>query len=123
MTALNTQGIHLDIEKKEVTIPEEIKSQLPPENIQQIETNMKQAAVSLNEAYMHIDDNNIRQVMGPQEEKGTFAVTDKDSKQFITTTFENGQSTETEVAMLDSNTLQITQTDGAQVANFMYKKQ
>lgn len=122
MTALTTQGVSLDIEKQEVTIPEEMKAQLPPETIQQIETNMKQAAEPLSKSYMLVEKNSIKQVMGPQEENGTFTINDKESKQFLSTTLENGTATEAQIAMID-NKLHITQTDGTQVANFIYTKQ
>lgn len=122
MTALTTQGVHLDIATKKVTIPDEMKSQLPPETVQQIQTNMQQAAEPLSKAFMYVEKNNIRQVMGPQEEKGTFTISDKDSKQYLVTTLADGRASEGEVALKD-NKLHVTQTDGTQVANFIYEKQ
>mgnify|MGYP006147715529 CR=1 FL=1 len=122
MTALTTQGVSLDIEKKEVTIPEEMKAQLPPETVQQIEESMKQAAEPLSESYMQVEKGNITHVMGPQQEKGTFKISDKDNKQFLTTTLEDGTSNEAEIAMV-GNKLHVTQSDGVQAANFIYTKQ
>lgn len=122
MTGLTTQGVHLDIENKTVNIPQEMKSQLPPESIQQIEANMKQAATSLKDSYMRIEQDKITQVAGPQEDSGTFKLVEHDNQQFMDITLSNGQSGQTPIAMIDKK-LQVTQSDGTQVVNFLYTKQ
>ena len=64
--ALEKEGILFDFVKEDVVIPEAIKSQIPPEQLEQTKAGMFASVAAIKGSYMLITDNNMKSTLGPQ---------------------------------------------------------
>jgi hypothetical protein len=121
MTAFSSEGISVDVTTEKFTLSKELEAQATPEIKQQIELGILQAMEALKESYAYFDGNNLRQTMGPQEQKGTYTLKEADGKQLLTIALPDGTSEEIVIAMKDKHLYMVQ--GGADGAEFVYIKQ
>ena len=73
-------------------------------------------------ARTYIDANNIRQTMGPEEDKGTFTIATRGTDQFIVISNPEGATDELKAFFKDKQ-LHMIQKDEEQEVEFIYVKQ
>jgi len=122
MERFSANGIVIDLWAATITLSPELEKQLTAEQKKDIQSGMAQVMEVFKESYAYVDGNNLRQTMGPQEQKGTFTVKDQDGKQFLAFTSEAGVAEDMAVSIKDKK-LYISQGTGAEAAEFIYTKQ
>jgi len=122
LTAFESEGIFFDLAKNDVIIPDEIKSQIPPEQLEQAKTGMLASMSTLKGSYMLIADSNFTATLGQELTKGTYTLTEKDKKQFMIITMEGEGPDETEVLMKDNKLHLIQYTNGVKEGELIYTK-
>ena len=121
MTSFSSEGIHVDVPTEKMTMSKELEGQLTTEMKQQIELSVLQSMDALKDSFAYFDGNNIRQTMGPQEQKGTFTMKEADGKQFLALTLPDGTTEDIAIEMKDKH-LHLLQ-GGPDGAEFVYLKQ
>ena len=116
-------GVNVDVLAEKFTVDPEIEKQLTAETKQQMELGMLQAMEMFKESYAVIDGANLKQSMGPQEQKGTFTMKEQDGKQFLVLTVAGAPATEDLGVSIVDKKLHITQGAPGDAATFIYVKQ
>ncbi len=122
LAALEASGMKIDVAGEKVVLSPEMEAQLTPEAKEQMNAGMAQAMEMFRESYAYVEGKNLRQTMGPEEQKGTFVMAQKDGKNVITLTKEDG-TTEEIVATIVDKKLHLEQAGGGASAVFVYTKQ
>jgi hypothetical protein len=122
LSSFDAGQLKVDIATEKITLSPEIEAQMTPESKQQMEAGMAQAMEMFKESYAYVEGKNLRQTMGPQEQKGTFEIAFKDNKNVLTLTQADGTKEDITIAMVDKK-LVLTQTEGGSAAIFTYTKQ
>lgn len=122
LAGLNANGITLDMKTETVTISEELKAQLTPDMITQINDGMKQAVTPLKNSSTVFTGSNVKQIIAGQEKSGTYTVASKDNVQSISYKWSDGTTTEEEVSLKDKQLL-LTKSQQGQSAVFIYSKE
>lgn len=118
LLGLESGPVYFDLVKKDIIIAAEIKGQMPPEALAEMRT----ALAMLEGSYLEVKDNNLTMTLGVEGENGTFVLTEKDNKQIITVTFENGTADDSEIFIKDKQ-LHIAQyANGQKESEFVYVK-
>lgn len=121
LTGFNQNGITLDVTSGAVSVSEEMKAQLSPEMMSQIDESVKQVLEPLRASSVAITGNNIKQNMGGQEKIGTYTLKESDGRQVMTTAWSDKTSSETTVWIKDKQ-LYIFKYEQGQSAEFVFNK-
>lgn len=123
LVALETEGIIFDFVKEDVVIPDAIKSQIPPEQLEQTKAGMLSSVAAIKGSYMLITDNNMKSTLGPQEMNCTFTLSEKDKKQYMTVNIPGEGPDEAEIVLKDNKLHIIQYTEGVKEGELVYTKQ
>ena len=121
MTGFSTQGIGFDLQTQEVIVSPEMKAQLSPEAMTGLKEGMKQAVEPMKASYVNFTGNNLKLVVGPETENGTFTLAEKNGKQVLVVKNADGTSDEVPIAYKDKK-LYMTMGDEGQKADFIFMK-
>lgn len=121
MTGFSTQGIGFDLQTQEVTVSPEMKAQLSPEAMAGIKEGMKQAVEPMKSSYVNFTGNNIKLVVGPETETGSFTLAEKSGKQVITVKNADGTTEDIPLVYKDKK-LYMSLGDEGQKAEFIFMK-
>ncbi|AWH83767.1 hypothetical protein HYN59_00955 [Flavobacterium album] len=122
LASLEAGGMKIDVVAEKINLSPEQEAKMTPEMKQQMEAGMAQAMEMFKESYAYIDGKNLRQTMGPEEQKGTFVLANKDGKNIITLTKDDGTTEEITVSIVDKK-LHLVQSGEGASADFTYTKQ
>ena len=115
---LNSEGIYIDLIKEEVEFSENIKSQATDEELNMVKTEFKGTMEMLKQTTMSIDSDSFTMTVGTDLQKGKYNLAEKDGKQIILLTFDNGIEDNARTYFKDNLFYIDTTTDGI----FVYKK-
>lgn len=122
LTALNANGVSLDIKTGTVVISEELKSQLTPDLITQINDGMKQAVEPLKNSSTSFTGANVKQTIAGQEKSGTYVITSKDNVNTITFKWSDNTTTDAEISVKDKK-IHLSKSEQGQSAEFIFSKE
>jgi hypothetical protein len=122
MTAFNAGGINVDVATEKITLSKEMEGKVTPQQQQQMQAQMAQAMTIFKTSSVSVAGNSFNQTMGQQQQKGTFTLKEKEGKQYLMLTQENGTVEELNVA-ISGKMLHIGQGDATKGATFVYIKQ
>ncbi|MHA3787636.1 hypothetical protein ACX0HA_05435 [Flavobacterium hauense] len=121
LAGYNQNGVTLDVNTGTVTISQEMKNQISPDMMSQIDESVKQILEPLRASKVTFSGNSIEQNMGGQERNGTYSIKDKDGHQIMTTSWSDSTTTETTVWIKDTQ-LYIFKYEQGQSAEFVFTK-
>lgn len=121
LAVFNHNGVNVNVSTGAVTISEEMKSQLSPEMMSQIDESVKEVLEPLRASNVTFTGNSIMQNMGGQEKNGTYTIKDKDGHQVMTTAWSDATTSETTVWIKD-NQLYIFRYEQGQSGEFVFIK-
>lgn len=121
LTGFNQNGITLDLATGTVTVSEEMKAQLSPEMMGQIDESVKQVLEPLRASNVTFTGQSIMQNMGGQEKSGTYTIKESDGRQIMTTLWTDNTNSETTVWIKDQQ-LYIFRYEQGQSAEFVFTK-
>lgn len=121
LSGFNHNGVNVDVATGAVKIPEDMKSQLSPEMMSQIDDSVKEVLEPLRASNVTFTGNNVMQNMGGQEKNGTYTIKDKDGHQVMTTSWSDTTTSETTVWMKNQQ-LYIFRYEQGQSAEFVFTK-
>jgi hypothetical protein len=121
LTGFNQNGITLDVTTGAVAVSEEMKAQLSPEMMSQIDESVKQVLEPLRASSVNITGNNIIQNMGGQERNGTYTLKESDGRLVMITAWSDKTTSETTVWIKDKQ-LYIFKYEQGQSAEFVFNK-
>lgn len=122
LAGFNVEGVYLDVVKEDVTFSKELEAKYPEIAREQIKLGMLENIEGFQSARTYIDGNNIKQTMGPEEDKGTFTIATKGADQFIIISNPEGATDELKAFFKDKQ-LHMIQKDEEQEVEFIYVKQ
>jgi hypothetical protein len=122
LAALEAAGMKIDVATEKVTLTPEMQAQMTPEMQQQMEAGMAEAMEMFKESYAYVEGKSLKQTMGPEERKGTFVLAQKDGKNVIDYTMEDGTKENITVSIVDKK-LHLSMDDEGTTALFIYTKQ
>jgi hypothetical protein len=122
LAALEASGMVIDVVKEKVTLPPETEAMLTEEQKAEMNAGMAQAMEMFRESFAKIEGKNLTQNLGPEEQKGTFVMAQKEGKNVITLTQEDGTTKEIIVSIVDKK-LRLEENEGGAAAVFVYTKQ
>ncbi|MEL1245420.1 hypothetical protein AAEO56_14190 [Flavobacterium sp. DGU11] len=122
LASLEAAGNKIDVVAGKIILSPEQEAKMTPEMKQQMEAGMAQAMEMFQESYAYIDGKTLRQTMGPEEQKGTYVLANKDGKNIITLTKEDGTTEEITVSIVDKK-LHLVQAGEGASADFAYTRQ
>lgn len=121
LAGYNQNGITLDVTTGAVTISQEMKNQVSPDMMSQIDQSVKEILEPLRASEVTFTGNNVSQNMGGQKKNGTYTIKDKDGHQVMTTAWSDTTTSETTVWIKDQQ-LYIFKYEQGQSAEFVFKK-
>ncbi len=121
LAAFNASGIYLDLATGLVTVSEELKSQLTPDIMEQINEGMKQATEQLKNSTTVFSGNTVEQKIGGKEKKGTYTLKDEAGMQTLTATWGDATTSEMVVFVKD-NQLHLSKSEQGQSAELIFNK-
>jgi hypothetical protein len=122
LSALETSGMLIDVEKEKIVLPPEMEAQLTDDQKQQMNAGMAQAMEMFKEAYAKFDGKKLTQNLGPEGQEGTFVLAQKDGKNVLTLTEADGSTKDIIVSIVDKK-LRLEENEGGASAVFVYAKQ
>jgi hypothetical protein len=121
LAAFNTSGIYLDLATGLVTISDELKSQLTPEMMTELNNSMKEGVEALRPSKVVFTGNNVDQNIAGQEKKGTFEIKDVNGEQHLISTYSDGTPSDTTIFIKDKQ-LHISKSEQGQSAELIFNK-
>lgn len=121
LAVLTTEGIHMDMITGVATLSEELKSELTPNILNQLNENMKQGIAILKSDTTLITGNAIKQYRNQYEKNGTFIIKDTDGKQYIQITFKDGSTVNPEV-FIKEHKLHLIEINPRETMEYIYLK-
>lgn len=121
LAAFNANGIQLDITTGTVNVSEELKSQLTPEMITELNDSVKEGIAVLKSSNVVFTGKNTKQNIAGQEKSGSFEIKDKNGEQYIITTYPDKTTSETTVTIKDKK-LHLSKSDQGQTAELIFNK-
>jgi len=121
LSGFNHNGVNLNVLTGDVVISEDMKAQLSPEMMSQIDESVKEVIEPLRLSNVTFAGNSIMQNMGGQEKNGTYTIKDKDGHQVMTTSWNDTTTSETTVWMKNQQ-LYIFKYEQGQSAEFVFTK-
>lgn len=115
---LNTEGVYIDLVKEDVTFSEAIKTQAFADVLEQVKGQFTAIIPVLKPMKMTITNDEFRQDVANESEKGKFALTEEGSDQMFVLDFENGTKDKVKISFKENLLYIDTVTDGI----FVYKK-
>lgn len=94
-------GIYINMATDAITLSEELKSQLTPDMMTELDKNMKEGLPILKLSNITFTGNTIKQNIAGEEKSGTFIIKDLDGKQHIVYTYTDGTTSDTIIAIKD----------------------
>ena len=121
LASFSVSGLSLDVATENITFSKEMQAKYPGEALEQIKLSMLESVEGFKTARTYVEGSTIRQVVGPDEDKGTFTITDKGTEQFIVISNPEGIAAEMQIFFKDKQ-LHIIQKDEEQEVDFAYIK-
>lgn len=121
ITGFSTQGIGFDLQTQEVTLTPDMKAQLSPESVAGIKEGMKQAVEQIKSSYVSFTGNNMKLVVGPETESGTFTLAEKNGAQVLAVKNTDGTTHDVPVLYKDKK-LYMSLGDKGEEAEFIFMK-
>lgn len=121
LAGYNQNGITVNIATGAITVSEEMKLQISPEMMSQLNESVKQILEPLRASNVTFTGNSIQQNMGGQQKSGTYTIKDSDGRQVMTATWSDNSSSETSVWIKDKQ-LYIFRYEQGQSAEFVFDK-
>lgn len=119
LAAFSTEGIYMDMISGTVTLSEELKAELTPNLLKQLNENLKQAIEVLKSSNTNFSGNTIKQNRKGDEKSGTFIIKDINNKQQILITFNDSSSSTHEIAIKDEK-LYLKEFDQREFIDYIY---
>lgn len=120
LTTLNTSGITLDVASGKIYSSKETEITTPPDAFATIKESIKQYGGSLQNSYIYITGNTIKQIMGDITKTGSFTLKDYRKIQLITSEYNDGTTSEVPIKIVNEK-LYITNTKNKQ--ELIYSKE
>lgn len=121
LATFSTEGIFLDIISGEVILSNELKSELTPSLLEQLNDNMKQGIEVLKSSYMIFTGNSVKQNKPGNEKNGTFIIKEINEKQHILITFNDGSTYIPEV-VIKNQQLYLTEIEQGEMIHYIFSK-
>ncbi|MFD2603057.1 MULTISPECIES: hypothetical protein [Flavobacterium] len=121
LAGYNQNGITVDVATGAITVSPELKNQISPEMMSQIDQSFKQLLEPLRASNVTFTNNNVVQHMAGKTKNGTFVIKDKDGQQVMTTSWSDQTTSETSVWIKDKQ-LYIFKYEQGQSAEFVFNK-
>lgn len=121
LAGYNQNGINVEVATGVVTVSPELKNQVSPEMMSQIDESVKQLLEPLRASNVTFTNNTVVQNMGGKTKNGTFVIKDKDGHQVMTTSWSDQTTSETSVWIKDKQ-LYIFKYEQGQSAEFVFNK-
>jgi uncharacterized protein YdeI (BOF family) len=121
LTGFNQNGVTLDVATGAVSVSEEMKTQISPELMSQIDKSVQQILEPLRASSVTIAGNSIKQNMAGQEKTGTYVLKESDGRLVMATSWSDKTTSETTVWIKDKQ-LYIFKYEQGQSAEFVFNK-
>lgn len=121
LAAFNSNGLHLDMATGTVTVSEELKSQLSPEMVAELNESVKEGIPALRSSNIVFTGKNTKQEIAGQVKSGTFIIKEINGEQYIITTYPDKTTSETGVAIKDKK-LYISKSEQGQTGELIFNK-
>lgn len=121
LAAFSTEGMYLDMISGAVILSDELKSELTPNLLKQLNDNMKQGIEVLKSSSMIFRDNSVKQNKLENEKNGTFIIKEINTKQHVLITFNDG-STYTPEIVIKNQQLYLTEIEQGEMVHYVFGK-
>lgn len=121
LSGFNQNGVTVDVATGTVSVTEEMKTQISPDMMSQIDESIKNVLEALRASNVTFTENNIKQNMGGKEKTGTYTIKDSDGRQLMNASWNDNTKSETVVWIKDKQ-LYIFKYEQGQSAEFVFKK-
>ncbi|MNK01422.1 hypothetical protein D3C87_192210 [compost metagenome] len=121
LAAFNAGGIYLDMSTGLASISDELKSQLTPDEVTELNESMKQGIEPLKTSSISFTGTTVKQSIGGQIKNGTYAIKDINGEQHILSTYADGTTSDTAISIKDKK-LYISKSEQGQTAELIFNK-